>query len=82
MAKGKAYSDDNVGVGGKRRERVVDSNVSRMAGGKAPDGGKPPARARRQKAKPSSYAPSGKKYKGTPSFGAPIQEKGKPRPSK
>lgn len=81
MAKGKGYSDENVGVGGKRRERVIDSNVTRMAG-KAPDGGKPPARARRQKPKPSSFAPSGKKYEGTPSFGAPMQEKGKPRPKK
>lgn len=79
----KGYGDENVGVGGKRRERVIDTNVTRMAGrSKAPDGGKPPARARRQKAQPSSYAPSGKKYKGTPSFGAPIQETGKPRPKK
>lgn len=68
------------GSGGRQRAKVIDDNVSRLAG--ASD--MPPNRARRQRAKPqaSSYAPGKKRPAPGKTYGAPTQEAGEPRKAK
>lgn len=71
-----------VGTGGRARERTLDSAVSRLAGGGKSNSNPSLGRTKgRTPPRPSSYAPSGE----TPEsyeFGTPMQEAGKPRPTK
>jgi len=62
------------GKGGKQRAYAIDDLVTATVGPNKglPDGGSPPARARRQPSQPSSYAPSGERPTSLV-FGVPMQ---------
>lgn len=63
------------------RERTIDRDVARLAGGSEGSSSSPSPAGRQagNSPRPSSYAPSGETPKSF-EFGAPMQEAGKPRP--